>query len=93
MTNKEVVEIFFGSLWTDPERARALATPDVTWITTRSMPVARPSAVNSTSVADSRTSPVATSNRRGSPSRNRPTTGAISRPSTDSCGPVMPASH
>jgi ketosteroid isomerase-like protein len=39
VTNKEVVEIFFGTLWTDPERARSLATPDVTWITTRSMPI------------------------------------------------------
>ena len=39
MTNKEIVQVFFSSLWTDPERARALAAPDVTWITTRSMPI------------------------------------------------------
>ena len=39
MTNKEVVQTFFDSLWTDPERARALCTEDVTWITTRSMPI------------------------------------------------------
>ena len=39
MTNKEVVRIFFDSLWTDPERARSLCTEDVTWITTRSMPI------------------------------------------------------
>jgi ketosteroid isomerase-like protein len=39
VTNKEVVRIFFDSLWTDPERARSLCTEDVTWITTRSMPI------------------------------------------------------
>jgi ketosteroid isomerase-like protein len=39
VTNKEIVRVFFSSLWTDPERARALATKDVTWITTRSMPI------------------------------------------------------
>jgi ketosteroid isomerase-like protein len=39
MTNKEIVRTFFGSLWTDPELARSLATEDVTWITTRSMPI------------------------------------------------------
>ena len=39
MTNKEVVQTFFSSLWTDPELARSLATDDVTWITTRSMPI------------------------------------------------------
>lgn len=38
-TNKQVVETFFGSLWTDPALARSLATDDVTWITTRSMPI------------------------------------------------------
>lgn len=37
--NKDVVRRFFGSLWTDPETARSLATDDVTWITTRSMPI------------------------------------------------------
>lgn len=39
MINKEVVEKFFGSLWTNPELARSLATENVTWITTRSMPI------------------------------------------------------
>ena len=37
--NKEAVQIFFSSLWTDPEAARAVSTEDVTWITTRSMPI------------------------------------------------------
>jgi ketosteroid isomerase-like protein len=35
--NKETVRLFFSSLWTDPEVARAASTDDVTWITTRSM--------------------------------------------------------
>ena len=39
MSNKKTVELFFGSLWTDPELARSLATKDVTWVTTRSMPI------------------------------------------------------
>lgn len=39
MTNKQVVQTFFASLWTDPELARSLAADDVTWITTRSMPI------------------------------------------------------
>ena len=39
MTNKEIVQTFFASLWTDPELARSLASDDVTWITTRSMPI------------------------------------------------------
>jgi ketosteroid isomerase-like protein len=39
MTNKDVVRTFFDSLWSDPELARSLATGDVTWITTRSMPI------------------------------------------------------
>lgn len=38
-SNKKTVETFFSSLWTDPELARSLATEDVTWITTRSMPI------------------------------------------------------
>jgi hypothetical protein len=38
-SNKEVVQIFFASLWSDPELARSLAHDDVTWITTRSMPI------------------------------------------------------
>jgi ketosteroid isomerase-like protein len=39
MKNKDVVRTFFASLWSDPELARSLATDDVTWITTRSMPI------------------------------------------------------
>ena len=39
MTHREVVRTFFASLWTDPELARSLVTDDVTWITTRSMPI------------------------------------------------------
>ena len=39
MTNKQVVDSFFSTLWTDPEHARSLCTEDVTWITTRSMPI------------------------------------------------------
>lgn len=39
MTNKEIVRTFFASLWTDPELARSLTRDDVTWITTRSMPI------------------------------------------------------
>jgi ketosteroid isomerase-like protein len=39
MKNKDVVQTFFASLWSDPELARSLATDDVTWITTRSMPI------------------------------------------------------
>ena len=39
MTNKEAAEIFFTTLWTDPERARSVCHDDVTWVTTRSMPI------------------------------------------------------
>jgi ketosteroid isomerase-like protein len=39
VTNKEIVRTFFASLWTDPALARSLAHDDVTWITTRSMPI------------------------------------------------------
>ena len=39
MSNKQTVETFFASLWSDPELARSLCTEDVTWITTRSMPI------------------------------------------------------
>lgn len=39
MNNKETVKTLFDSLWTDPELARSLCTDDVTWITTRSMPI------------------------------------------------------
>ncbi len=39
MTNKEVVETLFSTLWTDPDTARSMCTDDVTWVTTRSMPI------------------------------------------------------
>ena len=39
MTNKEAVEILFSTLWTDPDKARSVCTDDVTWVTTRSMPI------------------------------------------------------
>jgi ketosteroid isomerase-like protein len=38
-SNKELVEFFFSNLWSDPEACRRIATEDVTWITTRSMPI------------------------------------------------------
>jgi len=38
-SNKQTVESFFGSLWTDPALAESLCHEDVTWITTRSMPI------------------------------------------------------
>ena len=37
--NKEIARIFFDNLWADPARARDVATEDVTWITSRSMPI------------------------------------------------------
>ena len=39
MSNKETAKTFFENLWVDPELARSVATDDVTWITTRSMPI------------------------------------------------------
>lgn len=39
MSNKEAAETFFDNLWTDPPTARNMATHDVTWVTTRSMPI------------------------------------------------------
>ena len=39
MSHKQTVKTFFESLWSDPELARSLCTEDVTWITTRSMPI------------------------------------------------------
>ena len=39
MTNKEAASTLFENLWTDPERARSACTEDVTWVTTRSMPI------------------------------------------------------
>ena len=37
--NVSTVRAFFESLSTDPETARSLCTEDVTWVTTRSMPI------------------------------------------------------
>jgi len=39
MSNKDAAETFFDNLWTDPPTARSVATEDVTWVTTRSMPI------------------------------------------------------
>lgn len=39
MTNKQTVETLFSTLWTDPDSARSVCTTDVTWVTTRSMPI------------------------------------------------------
>lgn len=39
MTNKEIVGILFANLWTDPDKARSVCNDDVTWVTTRSMPI------------------------------------------------------
>ena len=39
MSNKEIVQTFFDNLWTDPDLARSLCTDDVTWVTTRGMPI------------------------------------------------------
>ncbi len=39
MTNKEATRTLFENLWTDPELARSVCTEDVTWVTTRSMPI------------------------------------------------------
>ncbi len=38
-TNKELVQFFLDKLWADPEAAKAVCTENVTWITTRSMPI------------------------------------------------------
>ncbi len=38
-TNKEIAQYFFDHLWTDPEASRSLATKDVTWVTSRGMPI------------------------------------------------------
>ena len=37
--NKQTVQTFFASLWTDPALAESLCHEDVTWTTTRSMPI------------------------------------------------------
>ena len=39
MTNKEATQTLFENLWTNPELARSVCTDDVTWVTTRSMPI------------------------------------------------------
>lgn len=39
MTNKEATQTLFENLWTNPELARSVCTEDVTWVTTRSMPI------------------------------------------------------
>jgi len=39
MSNKKTVETLFATLWTDPETAKQMCTEDVTWVTTRSMPI------------------------------------------------------
>jgi ketosteroid isomerase-like protein len=38
-SNKQLVQFFFDHLWADPEAARQVCTEDVTWVTTRSMPI------------------------------------------------------
>jgi len=39
LTNKEATQTLFENLWTNPELARSVCTEDVTWVTTRSMPI------------------------------------------------------
>ena len=39
LSNKEIVETLFQTMWTEPEKAKSLCTEDVTWVTTRSMPI------------------------------------------------------
>ncbi len=38
-SNKELCRFFFENLWTKPEEVRKICTDDVTWVTTRSMPI------------------------------------------------------
>lgn len=38
-SNKETVQVLFDNLWTDPDRARSVCTDDVTWVTTRGVPI------------------------------------------------------
>ena len=38
-TNKGIAQTFFDNLWIDPPAARSVATEDVTWVTTRSVPI------------------------------------------------------
>jgi ketosteroid isomerase-like protein len=38
-SNKELVQFFLDNLWADPQAAKAVCTKDVTWITSRSMPI------------------------------------------------------
>jgi ketosteroid isomerase-like protein len=38
-SSKEIAETFLNNLWTDPELSRSVCTEDVTWVTTRGMPI------------------------------------------------------
>lgn len=38
-SNKEIVQAFFDNLWVDPAVSKSLATEDVTWVTTRGLPI------------------------------------------------------
>lgn len=44
-SNKEIVQSFFDNLWINPPVSKSLATEDVTWVTTRSMPIPGATAV------------------------------------------------
>lgn len=37
--NKALVQTFFDHLWVDPPTARSVAADDVTWVTTRGLPI------------------------------------------------------
>lgn len=39
MTNVEAAQCLFANMWVDPDLARTVVTDDVTWVTTRSMPI------------------------------------------------------
>jgi hypothetical protein len=38
-SNKEIAQTFFDNLWVDAAIARSVATEDVTWVTTRGIPI------------------------------------------------------
>ena len=38
-SNKEIAQTFFDNLWVDTAIARSVATDDVTWVTTRGVPI------------------------------------------------------
>jgi len=38
-SNKDIAQTFFDNLWVDPVTARSVATEDVTWVTTRGVPI------------------------------------------------------